>query len=120
MRPLKERVVRQRRLVMSRGPGIRRHAKRLRARAQHPALLIPAFLAGVLVVRSAPLVRKLPGIPARLKHLVDDLAKLESIVGGIAALAPLLVRPSRRGRVDSGDTQSPRGVEGARSCARTT
>ncbi len=92
MPSLEDRVAHQRDTLMARGPGIRLHAERVHARLRHPAVLIPTFLGGVLIVRGAPpVLRALPTLTARLGHIAEELRKLDAIVKLIATLFPIRV-----------------------------
>lgn len=109
MPSLENRVARQRDTLMARGPGIRLHAGRVQTRLRHPAVLIPAFLAGMLVARGAPVLRALPKLTTRLQHLTQELQQLDTILKLIAALAPILLRSSGAEADDTNDAQpSPR------------
>lgn len=94
MPSLEHRVAHQRDAVMARGPAIRTHAGRAYERLRHPAVLIPAFLGGMLIVRGAPGLRALPRITGPLGRLTRELGKLDALVKLIAALATTLAGPS--------------------------
>lgn len=111
MPSLKDRVAHQRETLIARGPGIRLHAERVHTRLCHPAVLVPAFLAGMLIARGAPVLRSLPKLTARVGHFTEELGKLDAIVKRIAALAPFLLRPSGARADDTNDAQSSPGRE---------
>jgi len=91
MPSLEKRVAHQRDILVARGAGIRLHGKRVHTRLRHPAVLIPAFLAGFLVGRAVPVVRALPKVTARLKDVTDELGRLHAMVQMIAALVPVIL-----------------------------
>ncbi len=100
MPSLETRVARQRDILMARGAGIRLHAGRTHARLRHPAILIPVFLAGMLVARGAPvLFRVLPRLTSRLRNITEELGKFDATVKQFVSMVLVLQRPSG-GEVD--------------------
>lgn len=93
MPSLEVRVADQRDTVMAHGPDLRLHAERVHTRLRHPAVLIPAFLSGMLIARGSPVLRALPGLTARLRHITAELRKFHAVVTLIAALVPMSLRP---------------------------
>jgi hypothetical protein len=105
---LENRVAYQRDTLMARGPRIRRHGQRAVSRLRHPVVLIPAFLAGMLFGRGAPvLLRVLPKLTARLGNFREVLGKLDAIVRLITSLLPMLQHPSGAKADDTGQRPSP-------------
>ncbi|MCG5539704.1 hypothetical protein [Halorhodospira sp. M38] len=95
MLSLKDRVAHQRDTLIARGPDIRLRAERIHKRLRHPALLIPAFLGGMLAARGAPpVLHALPRVTARLRNTTEALRKLDTIVKLSAALPLILLRLS--------------------------
>lgn len=99
MPSLAARVTHQRDAVMARGPGIRMFTERVHTRLRHPAVLIPAFLGGMLSARVAPGLRALPRLTTRLRNTTHEMRELHTILTLMAALLPLLLRPFRTVRV---------------------
>ncbi len=120
MPSLKHRVAHQRDTLMARGPGIRLHAERVHTRLRHPAVLIPAFMGGMLIARGAPILRALPKLTGRLEQFTEELGKLDTRLGRIseelgkpdaiikliAAVVPILLRPFGAEADDKSDAQS--------------
>ena len=77
---------------MARGPFIRVHAERIHTRLRHPAVLIPAFLGGMLIARLEPMLRALPRVTTRLRDTTHQLREINAIVTLTATLVPLLLR----------------------------
>lgn len=89
MASLEKMVTRQRDTLMARSHDIHRQAERIHTRLRHPAVLIPAFLGGVLVTRRAPaLLRALSGLTARMSRFSNELSRFHAIVRLITSLAP--------------------------------
>lgn len=93
MPSLENRVAHQRDALMARGPHIRVHAARVHTRLRQPAVLISAFLGGMLIARAASALRSLPGLTAQLRHLTEELGQLDAILKRITTLAPILLHP---------------------------
>lgn len=94
MPSLEKRVAQQRDILIARGAGIRLHGKRVHMRLRHPAVLIPAFVAGFLVGRAVPVLQTLPEVTARLRHVTDELGRLHAMVQVLAALVPAILGPA--------------------------
>ena len=112
MPSLENRVAHQRDTLVARGRGIRLHAERVHARLRHPAVLIPAFLAGMLIGRGAPVLKALPKLTTRLQHVTKELRELDAVLKLIAALAPILLRPFGAEADETSDAQSSPRQEG--------
>lgn len=106
MPSLEARVARQRETVIARGSAIGTRAGRTHGRLRHPAVLIPAFLGGMLIARGATELPALPRLTAALGRLTDELGKLDNMIKLIATLAPILLRPSGAEAGDTSDARS--------------
>jgi len=91
MPSLEKRVAHQRDILVARGAGIRLHGKRVYMQLRHPVVLIPAFVAGLLVGRAVPVLQTLPEVSARLRHVTDELGRLHAVVQMIAAVVPVIL-----------------------------
>lgn len=88
MPSLENRVAQQRDALMAHGADIQRYAQRTHTRLGHPVVLIPAFLGGMLAARGVPvLLRAMPEITTRVRHLITELSTLGAMVRLLDTLA---------------------------------